>query len=264
MNTFKWWLHLIPFMMLYSCSEQDPSVDCNNSTLSLSLQSKTDAVCGQENGSIEVVASGGEGNYQYSLDGLLFQSAAVFEDLSPGMKTLYVKDELGCQKEIQVEIEELAAITVSVESTESGCEASAGSITITASSVNGSLTYSLDGVNFQASAEFNNLSANNYTVTVLDGAGCKSTQLINVSSGVSLESMVMPILDTKCATTNACHNNPAGDLPDFKLKEDIISHAAAIEFNIDNDIMPPDGETDLTAAEKETIYCWIADGAPDN
>lgn len=54
------------------------------------------ATCdGGDDGRITVLASGGNGNYQYSLDGINFQNLNYF-NLPPGTYSVTVKDNLGC------------------------------------------------------------------------------------------------------------------------------------------------------------------------
>lgn len=55
-----------------------------------------DATCdGGNDGVITVSATGGNGNYQYSIDGSVYQSSRVF-NVAPGNYTVYVRDNLGC------------------------------------------------------------------------------------------------------------------------------------------------------------------------
>jgi hypothetical protein len=53
--------------------------------------------CGATSGSLQVTsATGGAGNYQYSIDGVIFDSNPLFDSLNTGVHTIYVKDVLGC------------------------------------------------------------------------------------------------------------------------------------------------------------------------
>ena len=49
-----------------------------------------------ENQNITVTAVGGKGNYQFSLDGINFQSSNVFTDLNYGTYQIYVRDQNNC------------------------------------------------------------------------------------------------------------------------------------------------------------------------
>ena len=51
------------------------------------------------------VEVGGEGNYTFSLDGITYQQSNLFDNVAPGLQTVYVKDANGCgisEKEIAV------------------------------------------------------------------------------------------------------------------------------------------------------------------
>ena len=49
----------------------------------------------------------GSGNYEFSIDGFTFQDSNVFENIAPGILTIYVNDTNGCgEVEETIEIEE--------------------------------------------------------------------------------------------------------------------------------------------------------------
>ena len=56
----------------------------------------TAASCGSANGSITAFGSGGTGPYQYSINGINFQSATLFAGLGIGTYTLTIRDANGC------------------------------------------------------------------------------------------------------------------------------------------------------------------------
>ena len=59
--------------------------------------------------------------------------------------------------------------------------ASQGSVTASSTGGTGTVQYSIDETNFQASGVFEDLSAGNYTVTAKDTNGCTSTATVSVS-----------------------------------------------------------------------------------
>ncbi|WP_375560411.1 hypothetical protein ACE193_22370 [Bernardetia sp. OM2101] len=63
-------------------------------TISLASQN---AGCDSDAGSITVTATGGSGNFEYSLDGGTFQSGATFSNLAAGTYTVSVKDSENCE-----------------------------------------------------------------------------------------------------------------------------------------------------------------------
>jgi gliding motility-associated-like protein len=64
----------------------------------------SNATCnGGNDGTITVVANGGNSNYMYSLDGTNFQSSNKF-NVAPGNYTITVKDNLGCSKSFDTNV----------------------------------------------------------------------------------------------------------------------------------------------------------------
>src|SRR5204862_324036 len=61
------------------------------------------------------------------------------------------------------------------------CSVATGTIMVTAP-LGAQYTYSIDGVNFQASTVFNNVTPNTYTLTVKDAGGCSSSASVTVNT----------------------------------------------------------------------------------
>ncbi|KAI9549376.1 hypothetical protein GHT06_003742 [Daphnia sinensis] len=63
------------------------------------------AVCGEQKGKIVLSASGGSGNYEFSIDNITWVTSKTFTDLNPGTYTVSVKDlTLNCTVERTVEV----------------------------------------------------------------------------------------------------------------------------------------------------------------
>ncbi|WP_291401287.1 gliding motility-associated C-terminal domain-containing protein [Daejeonella sp.] len=63
------------------------------------------AVCGEKKGKIVLSATGGSGNYEYSIDNSTWFASNTFTELNPGTYTVYVKDlTLNCTVQSTVEI----------------------------------------------------------------------------------------------------------------------------------------------------------------
>ena len=60
--------------------------------------------CTLNNGSFELLPSGGSGSYTFYIDGVFVQSDLLFENMSPGSYEVLVIDEFGCEFVINVEI----------------------------------------------------------------------------------------------------------------------------------------------------------------
>jgi hypothetical protein len=75
---------------------------------------------------------------------------------------------------------------------------------------------------------------------------------------------IIPIVTENC-TIPGCHgDNP--DIPDWNQHAELVSHGAEIQRRItlplsDPGKMPREGS--ITEEERQALYCWIENGAPD-
>ena len=142
----------------------------------------THAACGLNNGSITATASGGTGALQYSKDGVTYQSSNIFNGVTAGGYTLYVRDVNLCVKTLAVTVLNLAGPSLSATSSPASCGRSDGTITANAVGGTTALTYSKDGVIFQSSTIFTGLHANTYLIRVKDARGCRDSSLVTVNT----------------------------------------------------------------------------------
>ncbi|MBI3138835.1 MAG: hypothetical protein HYZ15_09645 [Sphingobacteriales bacterium] len=152
------------------------------------------AACGNANGTITATASGGVGALQYSINGTVYQAGTVFTNLAAGVYTLYVKDANGCIKFIPVTVQNLPGPSLTASSSPASCGGSDGTITAAANGGTGALSYSINGVTFQASPVFLNLAPGTYTVTVKDIRNCTGTATVTVATaGVAVLPTFNPV-----------------------------------------------------------------------
>lgn len=177
--------------------------------LILATVNTTNATCLTSNGSIMVMGSGGSGSgYQYSLDGNTFQANGLFAGLPAGTHFVVVKDGSGCQNTVSGVITSAGGpIIGGLSSQNVSCHSGAdGSITVlNVTSGTGVLLYSKNGVNFQTSNVFNNLTAGSYIIQVKDANGCLDTaaKTILQPNGFIVQTNVSDVL---------CHGAPAGSV----------------------------------------------------
>ncbi|WP_339813937.1 choice-of-anchor tandem repeat GloVer-containing protein [uncultured Imperialibacter sp.] len=149
---------------------------------------KTDILCfGEATGVIAIVPSGGVAGYEFSLDGINFQTTD-FTELAAGTYDITIRDANNCSIEIQQTLSQpAAALSASFTSSAVDCNGNnTGSIEVDANGGVGPYEYSLDGANFVSFASFGALPAGAYPVTVRDANGCSVTETVDVIEPVAL------------------------------------------------------------------------------
>lgn len=134
---------------------------------------------GALDGEITITATGGTGTLSYSInDGADWQAGSgVFTGLAAGNYIIKVKDVNNCESawaSNPIVITQPAEIVIGdVEEENISCFGlTDGTITVTASGGTGTLEYSINGTDYQASNVFENLAKNTYNVFVKDANGC--------------------------------------------------------------------------------------------
>lgn len=143
-------------------------------------------VCGnQGTGSIFINNNSNE-NLTYSLDGISYQDSPLFTELDAGTYSVFIQNEQGCVGELNpiIEIEEpieiLAAAPVNTT-----CDENNGNVTIL-TNLEGSVQYSIDGINFQPENTFVNLPPGDYIASTLDENNCLSEFPFSIASSTLL------------------------------------------------------------------------------
>ncbi len=134
-------------------------VTCNNSS----------------DGVITANATGGTGDYSYSLNGGPAQSSNLFTGLAPGSYVVTVYDENGCEaisNVFEIDNPEPLDITGSISGQISCYHGADGEITVNATGGTGDYSYAINGENPQVSNVFTGLSAGTYGIVVTDENGC--------------------------------------------------------------------------------------------
>jgi hypothetical protein len=194
-----------------NCTSQLQTVTIQDGVpLSFTFTKQDDKCNGTPSGSIVFTASGGNGVYQYSVNnGVTYQSSNVISNLTAGKYQLVVKDTNNCTSASQaVKISQPVAINVTVTKVDQVCfGGSSGSITIAANGGFGNYLYSIDnGISYQTTNTFNNLTAGTYQVIVMDGNACFS-----VPQTITIE-QPREIIVTATTTNIDCYGNKNGSL----------------------------------------------------
>lgn len=178
-------------------------------------ETTTDASCANVfDGSITISATGGSPAYTYSLNGGPTQPGNVFSGLGAATYTVYVVDTHGCLDTNSVVIGNTYVISVDVDSFKdvSCFGAIDGSVTV---HVNGGIppySYSINGVTFQPSGTFNNLSAGSYIITGRDSKGCTEFAQVVINQPSQVLVQIDSVINVLCngSSTGAIYTSVSG------------------------------------------------------
>ena len=127
--------------------------------------------CGIDNGEINVSGSGGSGGLEFSIDGgANFQPTGLFGTLLPGVYTIIIEDDNGCENSVQATVGDLSGLTASEALVHVTCFAgNNGQATITATGGSLPYQYSIDGgITWESDSVFSDLIAGDYEIIVKD------------------------------------------------------------------------------------------------
>ena len=169
--------------------------------------SKTDVLCsGTSTGTITVTPpTTGSPPYQYSLDGLNWQTSNLFNNLPAGTYTVRFRDNSSCQGQLTITINQPTALTASGSFVPVVCNGQGnGTITVTASGGITPYQYSVDGTTWQGNNTFS-VPAGTYTVYIRDNNSCTITRTVTVTEPNAVTASAV--------TTNAsCNGGPDGTI----------------------------------------------------
>ena len=234
-------------------------VDCDENPVMLELVSVQPANCAEKNGSIEVAASGGNGEYSFSIADGAKQTTSVFNGLGAGEYEIMVLDGNQCGDTLVVMIDSESGLDMTVETQAAGCKSANGTVTVNGASGTPPYQYKIGNGSFGTTNTFTGLAAGVHSLVVKDAAGCEVTKSARVLSGVSYAVSIKGIIETKCAI-DECHNGT--QFPDFRQFKNIHDNAAQVRNLTADRTMPEDGT--LTQEQIDLIACWVNDGAQNN
>lgn len=162
------------------------------------------AECGRTDGFIQLTASGGFGALQYSIDGANYQSPNQFANLRNGAYRVRVRDTEGCTADTLVQLNGAGEPIINYTRTvPNACgTTNNGLIEVSARpSDNGTISYSIDSVQFTPSGLFSNLAMGNYRVFVRTSGGCVVTLPFVINS------LPIPVISSIQISHTSCGEN---------------------------------------------------------
>jgi gliding motility-associated-like protein len=171
--------------------------------LALSVTSTVNDVCAAGcNGSITVNATGGTMPYQYTIDGINYQTSNTFSNLCANPSyTISVQDANQCPANVSDSVTQPAPVTVTqVSNTPPTCNnGSDGSFTVSASGgSNSGFTYDYNNGPYQASGTFTGLPAGTYNVMSMDANGCTGSLSVTIANTPATSSFTTLDTNVSC------------------------------------------------------------------
>ncbi len=266
LNSFMQRALLLFMFFVTACVQHDldpPLIDCEKSTLAISLLSKNDATtCTSSDGSIRVTAQGGKPPYLFHVENRSSEDGG-FEGLSSGGYTVSVTDTQGCIVELNnilIQASNFSFDAVVMENTD--CIGGNGSIEVQVSEGAPPFEYRFMEGEFSDNNLFTSLRDGSYRLEVRDGEGCSASLEIAVSKGVtgtSWTASIRPLISTHCAISG-CHNGISR--PDLRIYSQSKFYASQIKSLTQDGSMPFEGS--LTKDQIDLIACWVDEGALEN
>jgi len=162
------------------------SIQAINSTLNAGV-AITNPTCHQQNGSVEVTASGGSPGYTYSLNNGTFQASNSFSNIPIGSHKVKVRDQAGCLFEVTFEIRQTTT-NPNLVVTNPGTICSSATIDLQASSItqgsdNGlTFTYWKDSNATLGVLNAGAVSPGTYYIKATNSIGCITIKPVVVSA----------------------------------------------------------------------------------
>ncbi len=211
---------------------------------------KTDVTCpGADDASFIVLRESvnNTDDFEYSLDGLNFQSDSIFSNLEPDLYSVYIKNSANCVFEETIFIEEPEAPLINFEINEVSCPGGSDAsfiVIIETVSTPEDYEYSLDGDNYIPDSVFSDIPSGIYTLYTRDQSDCIHSELVEI---VEPET---PVIDAEINDV-LC---PGGEDGSFIVIIETVSSPEPYLYSLDGDIFQPDSSfTDLDAGVYEVI-----------
>lgn len=197
--------HTVTIQDSKGCPYQQTVIVGSNPGPSAVVLTPTSAACGTPTGIVTIGAvTGGSAPYTYSFNGSGFTGTTSYTGLLPGVYTVIVKDNFGCQFTSNVTVGTTAGPTaLALSATNTTCGNNNG--TITTGAVTGGTapyTYAINGGSFSTNTSFTNLPVGTHTITVKDNNGCTFNQTINIINVGGPTNVVLTPVNATCGASN--------------------------------------------------------------
>lgn len=199
--------------------------------------------CGDSSADVVITATTVNNSLTYSLNNMSAQSSNAFQNVPFGNNTLLITDDIGCSKTVEFTADPPSNINIdNLQINNIACNQTSGSILIEASSSDGGVMYSLDGINFSTNNFFENLPADDYIITITDNSGCDVGITATIEEFIPIELLNINVSHTSCG-----ENNGAAEI-------EINSNGNTASFSLDNNSFNSDFIFNNLSTGNYTIY----------
>lgn len=177
-------MYTVAFSDAAGCQGTATATLTSNPELKVAQNNKAMPLCnGESTGSIDVSASGGVANYEYSSDGgTNFQGTGLFTNLPAGTYNIRIRDNVGCIKDTVIDLAEPTKLLASAANTKPAtCGGNDGEITIMGQGGTPPYFYSVNGGAFVGNNIYVAPIVGPYPdIKVRDANGCVAQTSTNV------------------------------------------------------------------------------------
>ena len=240
---------------VWGCKTSATTTITQPDALALTGDVSTAIACHGGTATVTLSVTGGSGDYRFSKDNWTTTQSTgdsnVFTSLSAGDYTFKVKDRNDCEATFNLTVTEPDELTLSGSQTNVLCYGgSTGSVTLSATggTVDGEHPYQYKNGSgdWQASATFGTLAADDYTFTVKDQNNCQATLDVTITQPASALSA------TKATTGPLCgYDSPMGTI--------VITASGGTspyQYRVDGDEGDYDDENTLSASVSPATHTY--------
>jgi gliding motility-associated-like protein len=143
-----------------------------------------DAACGEDNGSIEIIATGGVSPFFYELNDLGNVATSVFTDLASGTYNIRAEDASGCFAETTVTLADTPPVRMELQNQQSAsCLEEDGELTLSFTGGTEPLRLRQNGVMIGVEEKITALAAGTYEYILSDSLGCADNLTVTLGAG---------------------------------------------------------------------------------
>ena len=186
------------------CSDTNQTIITEPAILNLSVLDVKNVACNNGNdGELQLLATGGAGDYEYSTDDLIWQSPSALTGLNARTYQIGVRDVNGCKQTITQILTQPAELSISFENVEPAfCGDPRGKATAIVNGGTGNYRYQwTDSQNnvFSNEANITDQSSGLYTLTVFDDNNCEVIKSVGITSVDGPKVSISNIVSATCS-----------------------------------------------------------------